>query len=151
MGGTAVPYPPPVSSPIRAYKGRFFTESHVFAPPSPWQGEGWGEGASPRCLFPPHPDPLPQRGRGRPKRLPLSCHTKKPTAESPTRGEEIRKGILHRLVLNLAPMPTRGEGLAAQILRDVIPVHDVPESPHIVGSGIAVIDIIGVLPDIERQ
>jgi hypothetical protein len=26
--------------------------SPAFAPPSPWQGEGWGEGASRRRLFP---------------------------------------------------------------------------------------------------
>ena len=39
----------------------------VFHPPSPWMGEGTGEGVKalePPVSWPPHPRPLPQGGRG---------------------------------------------------------------------------------------
>ena len=50
--------------PLPPYKGRFFTGSPAFAPPSPCQGEGWGEGASRRRLFPLTQTLSPSRGEG---------------------------------------------------------------------------------------
>jgi long-chain acyl-CoA synthetase len=40
-------------------------------------------------------------------------------------------------------------GLAAQILRHKVPIHDIPERLDVVGPGVAVIDIVGVFPHIQ--
>jgi hypothetical protein len=77
--------PHPALSPS-AYKGRFFTGSHACAPPSPWQGEGWGEGSSRRRLFPLTQTLSPSGGEGDQGGCPCPV-AQKPTPESLT-GED---------------------------------------------------------------
>src|SRR5690606_7667463 len=42
-------------------------------------------------------------------------------------------------------------GMLTQIFRGKVPVHQVPEAFEVLGTGVAVIDVVGVLPDVTGQ
>ena len=57
-----------------------------------------------------------------------------------SRGDAIKKGRIKR------PFHRFELDLASEILRDEIPVDQIPECRDIVGPTIAIIDVVGVLP-----
>jgi hypothetical protein len=76
-----------LAPPHGAYKGRLITGSHAFAPSSPCQEEGWGEGASRRHLTPLNRTHSPSGERGTKEAAP-SCHARKPAPVSRQGGGE---------------------------------------------------------------
>src|ERR1700752_1099573 len=58
------------------------------------------------------------------------------------------QGLLRRLLL---AMTGQRSGLGEQLI-DIVPVHEIlDERLEIIGSAVAIIDVVGVLPDIEAE
>ncbi len=53
-------------------------------------------------------------------------------------------------ICNIPPLETLLRS-SLEALRDVFPVHDVPERLHVVGAHVLVVEVVGVLPHVELQ